>query len=39
MRAMKLRPSQRLLFQNREWAVTTRIVTRSGDGKPGYWFR
>jgi hypothetical protein len=39
MREIELRPRERVLFQNREWAVTTRTVKCIGDGKPDYWFR
>ena len=39
MREIELRPRERVLFQNREWAVTTRAVKCIGDGKPDYWFR
>jgi hypothetical protein len=39
MREIELRPRKRVLFQNREWAVTTRVVECIGDGKPDYRFR
>ena len=39
MREIELCPRERVLFQNREWAVTTRAVKCIGDGKPDYWFR